>query len=308
MNGAQGSAAHRSADPARERAEHAAGAPARLVPYRLMRPSWLLPVLAFLLVFFVGPLLYNILISGSAIAGAQHGGWYYYHKLFTDPYYLDTLIETLKLSLVVTLGCLVFGYPASYYMVRHAGRWNGAIVFLLIAPILTSVIMRTFGWQILLGRHGPISALLVVLGLSARPIDLANMPFSVYLSLVHVMLPFMILSITAVLKGVDQRCEEAARVLGAGRWQTFFLITFPLSMEGVASGCVLVFVVTNGSFLANLLLGGGTVDTLPLQIYQQFNLTHDIAFASAMGNVLLAAALVCLVVQIRLLRRKGASI
>ncbi|HEY0295662.1 MAG TPA: ABC transporter permease [Bordetella sp.] len=307
MSRAQGPAADGAVGPARERAGRAAGAPAPRASYRLMRPAWLLPALAFLLIFFIGPLLYNVLINGSAAMGARHDSWFYYHKLFTDPYYLGTLAETLKLSLVVTLGCLVFGYPASYYMVRHAGRWNGVIVFLLIAPILTSVIMRTFGWQILLGRHGPVSALLVAFGLFTRPVDLARMPFSVYLSLVHVMLPFMILSITAVLKGVDRRCEEAARVLGAGWWQAFFLVTFPLSMEGVASGCVLVFVVTNGSFLANLLLGDGEVNTLPLQIYQQFNLTHDIAFASAMGNVLLVAALVCLIVQIRLLRRKGVN-
>jgi len=276
--------------------------------YRLLHPAWILPASIFLLLFFVGPLLYNIVHVGPPEIGRPHTAWYYYHKLFTDTYYMGTLVETLKLSIVVTIACLLLGYPAAYYMVRHAGRLNAVIVFFLIAPLLTSVIMRTFGWQIILGRGGPVNTLLVAIGIFSRPVNMVREPVSVYISLVHVMLPFMILSITAVLKGVDQRCEEAARVLGAGPWRAFFMITLPLSMEGVASGCVLVFVIANGSFLANLLLGGGSVTTLPLLIYQQFNLTHDIAFASAMGNVLLVAALACLLIQIRLLRYKGAHL
>lgn len=280
--------------------------PSRARPaYRLLHPVWLLPALAFLLCFFVGPLLYNVARGGALSAVDGHDAWYYYHKLFTDPYYLDKLAETIKVNTIVTAVCLMLGYPAAYYMVRHAGRFNAVILFFLIAPLLTSTIMRNFGWQVILSRNGPVNALLVALHFLPRPANITREPVSVYIALVHVMLPFMILSITAVLKGVDRRCEEAARVLGAGKLQTFLLVTFPLSIEGVASGCILVFVITNGSFLTNLLLGGGTVVTLPLLIYQQFNLTHNIAFASAMGNVLLAAALLCLFVQIRLLRSKG---
>ncbi|MCJ9713269.1 ABC transporter permease subunit, partial [Bordetella hinzii] len=109
----------------------------------------------------------------------------------------------------------------------------------------------------------------------------------------------------AVLRGIDARLEESARVLGATKLGAFFRVTLPLSLDGVATGCILVFVLTNGSFVTMLLLGGGKVVTLPLLIYQQFNLTQDTLFASAMGNVLLVAALLCLAAQLRFIRRKG---
>jgi putative spermidine/putrescine transport system permease protein len=115
----------------------------------------------------------------------------------------------------------------------------------------------------------------------------------------------MVLSISAVLQGVDVRLEESARVLGAGRLQTFLHVTLPLSIDGIATGCILVFVVTNGSFLTMLLLGGGRITTLALLIYQQFVTTQDVGFAAAMGNVLMLVAALCFAMQYWLLRRAG---
>ena len=190
-------------------------------------------------------------------------------------------------------------------MVRFAGRWNAVIVFLLIAPLLTSIIMRTFGWRVLLARRGLLTTQLFEWGIIPRPLNLADEPFAVYLGLVHVLVPFMILSITAVLQKVDVRLEESARVLGASALGTFFRITLPLSLDGIATGCILVFVVTCGSFLTMLLLGGGKVTTLSLLIYQQFNVTQDVGFAAAMGNMLLFIGLICLALQAKFLRRSG---
>ncbi|MFC4278122.1 ABC transporter permease [Achromobacter aloeverae] len=277
---------------------------ARRRPYVLIGPCWAAPALLFLAAFFVLPLGGNFL-RGMGDAGAQNGPWFYYAKLFTDGYYLSILGETLRVSLVVTLACLVLGYPVAYFMVRHAGKWNGLILFCLITPLLTSVIMRTFGWQVLLSRTGLLNQWLMAAGLIARPVDMARQPIAVYIGLVHVLIPFMVLSIAAVLRGIDARLEESARVLGASRLGAFLRVTLPLSLDGVATGCILVFVLTNGSFVTMLLLGGGRVVTLPLLIYQQFNLTQDTLFASAMGNVLLVAALLCLVLQVRFIRRKG---
>lgn len=136
-------------------------------------------------------------------------------------------------------------------------------------------------------------------------LDIINEPIAVYIGLVHVLVPFMVLSITAVLRGVDVRLEESARVLGAGRWRAFRTVTLPLSLDGIATGAILVFVLTNGSFLTMLLLGGGQVTTVALLIFQQFNLTQDVGFAAAMGNVLLVTALICLALQARYVRRSG---
>ncbi|MFE1599219.1 ABC transporter permease [Methylobacterium sp. ID0610] len=285
----------------------AAPAPARRRgdPYRLARSSWTVPVLVFLGFFFVIPLganLWRSLATGEALT---QGALVFYTRLVGDAYYAGVLVETVKVGVVATLASLIIGYPVAYFMVRYAGRWNGLIVFLLIAPLLTSIIMRTFGWRVLLARKGALTLLLHDWGLIARPVNLADDPIAVYVALVHVLVPFMVLSIVAVLQQVDVRLEESSRVLGAGPLTTFLRITLPLSLDGIATGCILVFVITNGSFLTMLLLGGGKVTTLSVLIYQQFNVARDTGFAAAMGNVLLFIALVCLALQARFLRRQG---
>ncbi len=271
--------------------------------FQLTRPSWTVPVVLFLSLFFIVPLISNIL-RGSATSEVAQGGFLApYIKLFTDPYYFGVLLTTLQVAVTATVASLVIGYPVAYFMARYAGRWSGIMVFVLVAPLLTSIIMRTFGWRVLLSRRGVVNTLLNQVGLVTRPTNISDETIAVYIGLVHVLVPFMVLSILAVLQGVDVRLEEAARALGAGRIRTFFTVTLPLSIDGVITGCILVFVVTNGSFLTMLLLGGGKTTTLSLLIYQQFNMSGDLGFAAAMGNVLLLMALIGLALQTAVLRR-----
>jgi putative spermidine/putrescine transport system permease protein len=115
----------------------------------------------------------------------------------------------------------------------------------------------------------------------------------------------MVLSIASVLQGIDIRLEESARILGASRLQAFLRVTLPLSLDGIGTGAIVVFMVANGSFVTLLLLGGNSLLTLPLLIYQQFNTTRDFGLASAMGNLLLVAAVGCLYLQLRLIKRRG---
>jgi putative spermidine/putrescine transport system permease protein len=271
--------------------------------YRLARRTWIIPVFLFLAVFFATPLIANF-VRTEPPPGATT--LFYYQKLLTDPYYAGVLLTTLAVATIATLASLLIGYPVAYFMARHAGRWTGFFVFIVIAPLLTSIIMRTFGWRVLLARRGVINTTLDALGLLGRPPNLADEPIAVYIGLVHVLVPFMVLSILAVLQGVDTRLEESARVLGAGRLRTFLAVTLPLSMDGVITGCILVFVLTNGSFLTMLLLGGGKTTTLALLIYQQFNTSGDVAFAAAMGNILMLLALVGLGLQLLVTRRARA--
>jgi len=267
-----------------------------------------LPAVVFLLLFFLLPLFENGLQSiFLPTADGTRFSLEYYVRLFGDLYYLGVIGQTLWISLLATAICVVIGYPVAYFMVRHAGRWNGIMIFLLVAPLLTSIIMRTFGWSVILARTGVLNSTLISLGVIERPLRLLQDPSSVMIGLVHVLVPFMVISIAAVLKGIDKQLEEAAQLLGAGRWRTFREITLPLSLEGVATGAIVVFMLANGSFLTMLLLGGGSVVTLPLLIYQQFLLVQNLGFASAMGNVLLVLAVLSLFLQLRLVRRKGAS-
>ncbi|TKT75877.1 ABC transporter permease [Aquamicrobium sp. LC103] len=264
------------------------------------------PAVLFLVAFFVLPLFDNAMRS-FATADGQGFTLARYVQLLTDRFYLGVTLETVVLSTVVTLICAAIGYPVAYFLVRKAGRWSGLVIFLLIAPLLTSIIMRTFGWQVLFARRGLVNNLLVQeLGWLERPLQIMNTPAIAIIGLVHVLVPFMVLSIATVLQGIDRRLEESAQILGAGRWRTFREVTLPLSADGIGTGAILVFMIANGSFVTLVLLGGG-FQTLPLFIYQQFNTTRDFSMASAMSTVLLVIALACLYLQLRLVRRQGGS-
>jgi putative spermidine/putrescine transport system permease protein len=273
----------------------------------MLRPRrWLLaaPAVLFLVAFFVLPLLNN----GMRSVGADGGNVTLsrYIVLLTDSFYLRVTAGTVLLSVSVTVICIIIGYPIAYFLVRKSGRWAGLIIFLLIAPLLTSIIMRTFGWQVLFARRGLINNLLVdQLGIISSPLRMTNSPAITVTALVHVLVPFMVLSISTVLQAVDTRLEESAKILGAGRLRTFWEITLPLSVDGIGTGAILVFMIANGSFVTLALLGGG-LQTLPLLIYQQFNTTRDFGTASAMSTILLIIAVFCLFLQLRFMRRRGA--
>lgn len=266
--------------------------------------AWAIPAAVFLAVFFLAPLVRNAWTSVFPQGFNGPADTAPYARLFNDPYYLGVLGQTLLLSAVTAIVSALAGYPVAFFMVRRARRWQGLLTFLLIAPLLTSIIMRTYGWRVLMSRLGLVNAVLRGTGLTERPIDFLAGPGVAVAALVHVLAPFMVLSIAASLQGVDLRLEEASRLLGASRLGTFFRITLPLTLDGVGTGVVLVFMLANGSFVTLLLLGGG-LQTLPLLIFQQFNTTRDFAFAAAMSNVLLVAAVLCLLIQAWLIRRRG---
>jgi putative spermidine/putrescine transport system permease protein len=291
-----------------EKAMCAAPAPADPATTGMARSSlrnWMLaaPAIVLLILFLVLPLWENALKSvrmespsGEFIEWSLKN----YVKLFTDSYYLGILFETIKVSAISTVLALLVSYPVAYFMVRRAGRWAVPLLFILVMPLLTSLIMRTFGWRVLFASNGFVSQWLMALGITSGPLDILGTQGVVYLGMVHVMAPFMVLSIIPVLRGIDTRLEESARILGAGAWRAFFSVTLPLSVEGIITGCVLNFMLATGSFMTMLLLGEGSVTTLPLLIFQQFTQTQDLSFAAAMGNVLLIIVLVCLYVQAQL--------
>jgi putative spermidine/putrescine transport system permease protein len=272
---------------------------------RLLMPHLLaLPAVLFLAAFFVLPLFNNGMRSILADDGSLTLSRYV--SLLTDGFYLGIIAQTVLLSAGVTVISILIGYPVAYFLVRKAGRFAGLIIFLLIAPLLTSIIMRTFGWQVLFARRGLVNNLLVdQLGILSAPLRLTNSPEIAIAALVHVLVPFMVLSIATVLQGIDTRLEESAKILGANRLRTFLEVTLPLSLDGIGTGAILVFMIANGSFVTLVLLGGG-LQTLPLMIYQQFNTTRDFGMASAMSTILLVIAVACLFLQLRLVRRKGA--
>lgn len=269
----------------------------------------LTPILVLLLAFFVlpfGVMLYQSLFlsllqapAGSPMTLAN------YAKAFGDAFYLRVLLQTIALGLVVTGLALALGYPVAYFLARTRSRWRQVLLFLVISPLVVSIVIRSYGWMVLLGRAGTVNTLLQALGLVQRPLPLMYNWFGVVVALTHVLLPFMILTLASVIEGIPEGLEDTAAVLGAGWWARFRHVVLPLSMEGVGAGVTLVFMLTIGSFVSILLLGGSDTLVLPLLIYQQIILLNN-NFAAALGMLLLALSVVLLYVQTRAFRVRGA--
>lgn len=187
-----------------------------------------------------------------------------YTRALTDSFYLELLGDTIRLAVVITALCLVIAYPAAYHLARTTSRWRGVLYALVLSPLLVGVVIRSFGWIILLANNGLVNQTLRALDLPALP--LMYNEFGVVLALVHVFLPFMVLPLMGAIQGIDPRLEEAARSLGASRAKVFRRVVLPLSMPGVQSGCILVFVLSCGAYVTPALLGAGRVHTLTTEV------------------------------------------
>jgi putative spermidine/putrescine transport system permease protein len=193
----------------------------------------------------------------------------HYVEFFQDSYLLETAVRTITLGAVTTLLCAVMGYPVAWFLVMSSSRHAYIVFTVILAPLLVSIVVRTIGWTVILGNEGLINAILLKVGLISAPLPLMQSFWSVVVGMVHVLLPFMVLSICSVLGKIDRSALEAAMTLGATRPVVFRLITFPLSIEGVMTGAVIVFCLTVGSYLTPLWLGRGSVQVMALTIRQQ---------------------------------------
>jgi putative spermidine/putrescine transport system permease protein len=267
------------------------------------RALWpILPLLVFLVLVFVGPiarvLLWGI-VPAMAPTAPTSAPW---RELLLTPLYRDALLRTFRLSLTVTLACLVLGYPVAYALARARG-WRGELLLaLVVAPFWISVLARSFTWMVLLQRQGAVNRLLLGLGLVREPVPLIYNEVGVHIGMIHVLLPYMILSLYGALRGIDPALLRAAAGLGATDWQAFRRVWWPLSRAGVGAGSLLLFVVALGFFITPALLGGGKVTTLAMLIEAHVSQAQDWPLASALGLALLVATLAALVPAQRALR------
>jgi len=270
----------------------------------------LIPLLVLLLAFFVlpfGVMLYqSFFLSLLQAPAGSPPTLANYAKVFGDFFYLRVLLQTLALGVAVTALTLVLGYPVAYFLARAAARSRRLLILLVIAPLVVSIVIRSYGWMVLLGRAGTVNTVLQTLGLIDKPLPLMYNWFGVVIALTQVLLPFMILTLASVIEGIPESLEDTAAVLGAGWWQRFRHVVLPLSMEGVGAGITLVLMLTIGSFVSVLLLGGSDTLILPLLIYQQVILLNN-NFAAALGMLLLAISVILLYVQARAFRVRGAA-
>jgi len=212
---------------------------------------------------------------------------YNYQKFLTDPFYLGVLWNTIKLSLLTTLICLVCGYPVALYLSRAGSRERGILMLLITAPLLVSLVIRSLGWIIILGHKGLVDTLASGVGLYDRSISLMYTATAVVVGQAHIFYPFMVLSIYAVLQNIDPALLRAAANLGASPWRVFYAVTLPLSVPGVVAGSLIVFGLCVSSFVTPALLGGPWVKVAAYLVWEQTLQVLDWPFAAAISSVLL---------------------
>jgi len=257
---------------------------------------WLLALPAMLMVglFVVVPYLNIVVMSFRAPSpSAIYGPGFTldnYARILSDPLYLGLLKDTLLYALGTTSLCFAIGFPVAYHLARTESRWRGLLYAGVLSPLLTGVVIRCFGWIVLLANNGVINQLLGLAGLG--PYRLMYNPVGVTIALVHVFLPFMILPIMNAIQSVDPRLSEAARTMGASSARTFVRVVLPLSLPGVQSGVILVFVLSASAYIIPMLLGGGQVSTTPTVVVQQLMGSLLWPFGATLALVLSFTALI----------------
>ncbi|MGH8850994.1 MAG: ABC transporter permease [Casimicrobiaceae bacterium] len=257
------------------------------------RSCWLvLPLALFFTVFVFVPLALLAYVSLHQSANLSTLTLAQYQKFFFDAFNLSILGATLMLAAKATLLALLIGYPLAYLYTLAPKNVQRLLILLIVLPLLTSAVVRTFAWVVILGRQGIVNTMLLSLGWIAIPLKLLYTPNAVAVALAQIQMPLMVLPLITTLSNIDPNLRQASHVLGAGRWRTFFLVTLPLSVPGLLAGCLLVFAGAASAFVTQTLVGGGQLMFMPFYIYQQAIQAGNYPFAATVAIALLASVLV----------------
>lgn len=214
-----------------------------------------------------------------------------YRHFFGDALSLAGLLRTLVMSAAVAVCVTAMAYPVAYFLARSKSRWRGVVFALAIAPELAGVVLRTYGWLIILEDRGFINDLLISSGLIAEPLPLSKNMFGVVVGLTHVLLPFGILSLLTSIQGIDPNLEKSAQILGASRAAVLRHVVLPLSVPGLVSSLFIAFTLAASAYATPALLGGSGFNVLATMIYQQILFFVNWPLAAVMANVLLIIVL-----------------
>lgn len=257
----------------------------------LLSPSILLLIGAFVLPLLVLlPTSFHPYIPGQGIGD----GWTLenYVEILTDPFYLEIIARTLGLGLFVVVATLVVGYPLAYFLARTRSSIRPWLIILVVFPLLLNLVVRSFGWIVLLSNYGLVNETLAWLGLIEEPIKLMFNFTGLMIGLSHIFLPFMVLVLIGTIQGIPQEVEDAAYTLGASKLTVLRKVTIPLSVPGILSGAILVFVLTISALVTPRLLGGPTYQVMSTLIYDEFLTNLNWPKGAAMAFVLTTIVLV----------------
>ena len=261
--------------------------------------AWMLaPPVAFLAAFLVVPLARVVWAS----VGPLGAPFAVYARVFEQGFYARSFLYTIQTAFIVTLVCLIAAYPLAYALANARG-WTGRLMStLLLLPLWTSVVIRSYAWLILFQRHGPVNAGLLWLHWVGQPVQILQTAAAVRIGMVHILLPFMVLPLVASMTRVDRTLLRAARVLGATPVRVFLRVYLRLTLPGVLAGCSLVFISALGFYITPALLGGARNATAAMMIEQAVSVFLDWPLASALSTILLLTTIVLYLGYARLTR------
>lgn len=255
----------------------------------------LAPVLVFLLVFFVVPLV--MMLSVSVLDKSGSLTTQYYRSLLSSGVFGNVLANTFRISIWTTAFTVLLAYPVAYYLARRPHNTTTSLLLIIVLlPFWTSVLVRSFAWMVILGREGALNSTLLSLGVSDAPVEMLYTFFSVIVSMVHALMPVAVMTMLSAMQNIDQRLELAASTLGAERGNIFWRIYFPLSFPGVASAILVTFIVAMGMFVQSALLGSRQETMIAQLIIQQIDEMFNWGMASAMAVLLLSVSIVVIII------------
>ncbi|GAA5233358.1 ABC transporter permease [Verticiella sediminum] len=273
---------------------------------RLVLLGLLVPALLLIGLFVLVPV--GMLVFLSFTDGAGGFTLDNYLRLVDGDAYMRVFLTTFEISLVTTAICVVLALPLSYWLTRLPGRVAGLLMILILIPLWTSVLVRTYAWMVILQRNGVINQAGMALGLWDTPLALSFNETGVLIGTVHIMLPYMVLPIYAAMKKIDISLEQAAATLGASPMRAFLTVFLPLSMSGVAAGALITFVLCLGFYVVPEILGGGRVVMLAIQTAKDVQVFYNWGAAGALGVVLLVVTIALMALANRFTpRRLGAD-
>jgi putative spermidine/putrescine transport system permease protein len=244
------------------------------------------------ILFFAAPLILLLGISFYEDNDLTRMGPAQWVKFLSDPFYLNVVLQTLELGVLTVLATTLLGYPLAVVFMNAPPWAQRLLIFIIILPLLTSVVVRTFAWIVILSREGLINQTLISLGLVKEPLRLLQTEYGLIIALTQIEMPLMLLPLITVMRQIDPAVIDASRALGASRWRTFWQIIVPLSLPGWVAGATLVFASSVTAFISQSVIGGGRLVYLPSVIWQQSMVVYNWPFASVAAVLLLVTVLV----------------
>ena len=215
-----------------------------------------------------------------------------YVRFFTDPFYLNILWRTSRVAFVTTLICLILGFPLAYVLARMQSSRKNLVIMLVVLPLFVGNAVRAAGWMVAFGSKGFINGSLMGAGIISTPIEIMYTELAVVIGIAAVNLPFMVLTLSSVIEGIDRAVEEAAFSLGANPWTMFQRVLVPLAMPGILAGTILTFILAMNAYATPVLLGGPKFQTMGPLVYNQFAQQNNWPFGAAISFILMAATLI----------------